>query len=157
MDPAELQQMLKEHRFFPELSELAAHKLAERIVVREFPIQSTIFEEGAENSWIHFIIAGQVALEMNAPPRGRSRVLTLGPGDILAWSALLGGGRMTTSAIALSDSKALAISASDIDSLCKLDERFGFLLFRDLATALSKRLTATRLQMLDLFGSSPQS
>ena len=157
MDPAELQQMLKEHRFFPELTELAAHKLSERIVVREFSIQSTIFEEGAQHHWVYFITAGQVALEMNAPPRGKSRILTLGPGDILAWSALLGGGRMTTSAIALSDSQALAISAGDIDSLCKLDERFGFLLFRDVATALSKRLTATRLQLLDLFGASPQA
>jgi CRP/FNR family transcriptional regulator, cyclic AMP receptor protein len=155
MDPTELQQVLKDHRFFPELSELAAHKLAERIVVREFPAQAVIFEEGAHNNWVYFITAGQVALEMNAPPRGRTRILTLGPGDILAWSALLGGGRMTTSAIALSDSQALAISASDIDSLCKLDDRFGYLLFRDLATALAKRLTATRLQMLDLFGSSP--
>jgi CRP/FNR family cyclic AMP-dependent transcriptional regulator len=154
MSRAELKQLLVELEFCRALSEEALGMLAGRMKAVDFGAQASIFEEGSVHPWLYLIVEGKVGLDMNSPPRGRTRILTLGAGDLLAWSALLGDARMTASAIALENVKVLAISSSDIQGLVNLDDRFGLLLFREVAAALSKRLVATRIQLLDLFGSS---
>ena len=80
--------------------------------------------------------------------------MTLGPGDLLAWSALLGERRMTATAIATSPARLLAASAPDLKALCDADHEFGYELMQGMAQALAKRLTATRLQLLNLYDAS---
>jgi CRP-like cAMP-binding protein len=92
-----------------------------------------------------------VALEMNVPGRGRERILSLGPGDVLGWSPLLGGEAMSATATALQDSVLYTATASELRALCEADHELGYYVLREVACSLGKRLLATRLQMLDLF------
>jgi CRP-like cAMP-binding protein len=92
---------------------------------------------------------------MSVPARGRVAVLSLGPGDVLAWSALLGGGRMTATARAVGPVTTLAFDAAALLALCESDHEVGYHLMRHLSAALSRRLVATRLQLLDLFADVP--
>ena len=119
--------------------------------LRKFPAATLLFREGAQNDKLMIVSAGRVALDMQVPGRGEVRIISLGPGDMVAWSALLGGGRMTTSAVALEDTQVVAIRASDVLPLCESDPAFGYHLMRQVAQALASRLVATRLQLLDLF------
>jgi CRP/FNR family cyclic AMP-dependent transcriptional regulator len=151
MDPPELRLMLSELGIGAKLSDTTAGKLASLLSQREFAAGKIIFEEGADNPWLYFILSGEVGLEMCVPARGCTRILTLGPGDLLAWSALLGEGRMTATAIALSPTRVLAASGQEVRSLCDSDSVFGYEFMREMAAALSKRLVATRLQLLDLY------
>lgn len=151
MDPSELRQQLRELRFSATLSDDTARKLAGLVSVVEFPKGAVVFEEGANHPWLSLIVEGEVALEMCVPARGCTRILTLGPGDILGWSSLLGGDRMTAGAQALSDTQMLVASAQALNSLCEIDHDFGYEFLRGVATALSRRLVATRLQLLDLY------
>jgi CRP-like cAMP-binding protein len=76
---------------------------------------------------------------------------------MVAWSALLGGGRMTTSAIAVENTQVLSLPAADVTALCESNHAFGYYLMRRMSQALADRLIATRLQLLDLFSeSAPQ-
>src|SRR5579871_4482837 len=68
---------------------------------RTFHPGTTLFMEGSRHPDFHLVIAGHVRLDMIVPSRGRTPLLTVGPGDVLAWSALLSHGPMTTSAMAL--------------------------------------------------------
>jgi CRP/FNR family transcriptional regulator, cyclic AMP receptor protein len=120
-------------------------------VLREYQNGDLLFRENATNDAILLMISGRVALEMNVPGRGNVRLLSLGAGDWLGWSALLGSGQMTTSAIVLADTRIAEFSAADIAELCEHNHSFGYHLMRHLAKALGNRLVATRLQLLDLF------
>ena len=155
MNQLELLEGLRTQRFCAELSDVTARKLAELLAPQQYAAGTVIFEEGAVNPWLYLILEGEVALEMCIPARGCTRILTLGSGDLLAWSSVLGGGRMTAGAHALTDVRMLVAPAQAILDLCAADPTFGFEFFQSVAAALSKRLVATRLQLLDLYGDSP--
>lgn len=126
-------------------------KLAERVA---YPGGSVIFREGDRNEDIYLILSGRVALEMSVPARGRIRLLTLSDGELLGWSPLVGDREMTASAIALDETHLLAVSGASLLALCERNHEIGFAVMRRIAWALSRRLTATRLQLLDLYSHS---
>lgn len=115
------------------------------------PAGTKLFTEGESHPDFHVIVSGHVRLDMLVPRRGRIPILTAGPGDVLAWSALLGNSTMTSTAIALEPVTTLNLSGQKLLSLCETDHEIGFAVMKQLAAALSRRLVATRLQLLDLF------
>lgn len=116
-----------------------------------FPPGAGLFAEGSSHSDFHILLEGHVRLEMTGPGRGRISLLTLGPGDVLAWSAILSDGTMTAAAIALDTVRAASIPGKRIRKLCEEQPVLGYHLLKQLAAALSRRLLATRLQLMDLF------
>lgn len=154
MDQRTLAQVLSKLRFSAPLPDEAVARLASFASLRGYPAGTTVFREGDRHDQLMIITIGRIALDMLVPARGQTRILSLGPGDLVAWSALLGDGRMTTSAVALEDTQVVAISASEVLSACAVNRDFGYLLMRRLADALAERLHATRLQLLDLFSDS---
>lgn len=116
-----------------------------------FPPGAGIFAEGSTHADFHILLEGHVRLEMAAPGRGRISLLTLGPGDMLAWSAILSDGTMTTAAIALDTVRLVSLPGERLRRLCEEQPVLGYHLMKQLAAALSRRLLATRLQLMDLF------
>lgn len=112
---------------------------------------SVLFREGDRSDAFYVVQAGHLRLEMCLPARGCTHLLTVGPGEIAAWSALVGDGRMTATATAADDVELVEFSGAELLRRCEADPMFGFRLMRGLAAALARRLLATRLQMLDLF------
>ncbi len=112
-----------------------------------------IFRENAAAEDLLLILSGSVALEMNVSGRGKVRLISLGPGDWVGWSALMGGGQMTTSALALSITHAAKFSAIELQQMCDQNPDIGYPLMKCVAQSLANRLVATRLQLLDLFSS----
>jgi CRP/FNR family cyclic AMP-dependent transcriptional regulator len=115
------------------------------------PPGSCLFAEGDAFPDFQVVLEGHVRLEMNVPGRGRMAILTLGPGDILGWSAVLSQGKMTATATALDTVRTASIPGDRLRQLCDAQPEFGYHFMKQLAAALSRRLLATRLQMLDLF------
>jgi len=107
--------------------------------------------EGESIDELALIQRGHVGLDMFVPGRGQVRVLTLGPGEILAWSAIVGSHGATATGIAVEETKAIVFHQKDFIRLCESNHEVGYLLMRELSKAISKRLVATRLQLLDLF------
>lgn len=116
-----------------------------------------VFREGESVNQIYFITQGEVALEMDVPGRGRQRILSLGAGDLLGWSPLLGGAVMSASAVAMENCELLAAPAKEILALCSADHEVGYHLMTAVAKSLAERLIATRLQLVDLFGEGATS
>lgn len=129
-------------------------KLADWAIKHSYPCDAFLFRESSRNDDLLIIHSGKVALEMNVPGRGRIRILTLGEGDIIAWSALLSGGLMTTSAITMEPTEIIALPAQRLLELSDADHEFGYRMMKALALAIGNRLVATRLQLLDLFANS---
>jgi CRP/FNR family transcriptional regulator, cyclic AMP receptor protein len=143
---------LRELQFLEAPSQDVLERIAEIAFLRTYAPGEYLFREGASNQYLLIIAHGRVALEVHVPTRSDVRILSLGRGDMIAWSALLGDGRMTTSAVALENTEAVAICAAGVLALCQANPEFGYYFMRQVADALANRLVATRLQLLDLFG-----
>lgn len=114
-----------------------------------------IFHQSSENDTLYLICSGRVGLDMYVPARGGKRILTVSSGELLAWSSILSADRrMTSTATALDSVRAIAINAPQLRALCERDHEVGYRVMQWLAKALAHRLTATRLQLLDLFSHS---
>lgn len=141
--------------FAASLSEATLARLVDLATEQTFEPGQVIFYEGQQHDVLYVVESGHVALDVSVPGRGSVRILSLGPGDLLGWSALLDEGRMKASATALAPTCLLAAPGAALRALCQQDPTFGYELMRRLADAIARRLIVTRLQLLDLFADTP--
>lgn len=127
-------------------------KLADIAECVEFPERKLIFREGDAATDVYFVTSGSVALEICARGRGCRRILTVGEGELLGWSPVLEQQRLSATARALTTTQAIKMNGRQILTICEHDPSFGYEFMKRAALALAKRLSATRLQLLDVFG-----
>ncbi|NND98065.1 MAG: Crp/Fnr family transcriptional regulator [Pirellulaceae bacterium] len=156
MEPEQLKFILEELRFSADLPPNVIQSIAEVACVRHLRQGAYVFREGLENRDLFLVRSGRIALEMNVPGRGPVRILTVGSGEMIGWSALLGAGKMTASALVVEVAELVVSPAEKLQQECEASSEFGFHLMRQMADALSRRLVATRLQLLDLFAESDE-
>ncbi len=147
----QLEQYLMELRFTAGLSKDDQLKLVGISRLQDFPEGSVIFTEGSNPKDIYVIRSGRVELCMSIPARGCLPILTLESGDLVGWSSILKQGEMTATVVAVEDTQLIAIDAMLLRSLCDEDHDIGYQIMQRIATTLSQRLVATRLQVLDMF------
>ena len=152
MNENDLRAALRECQFTSEIPEEHLDELAAVAEWVKFPTGAVIFREGALASDIYLIVDGSVSLEICAPSSGCRRILTVGKGELLGWSPVLEQTRLTATARTLCDTSAVQINAGQVLTLCEHNPRFGFEFMRRAAMALAKRLSATRLQLLNIYG-----
>lgn len=143
--------VLCEIRLGSDLSESNQQSLADQGHVLELGADETIFREGDKHPLVYWIVDGRVALDMSTGGAAPKMLLTLSSGDFLAWSAMLGGGRMTSTAKTTVETRLLAFDANRLIALCRSNHEIGYNVMEHLARQLAARLLATRLQLLDLF------
>jgi CRP-like cAMP-binding protein len=151
MDTNQLTYVLEEMRFSAEMPRAVLEQLAAESALRQVSAGAIVFREGSRSENLYLVRRGRIALEMNVPGRGAVRILTVGPGEMFGWSALLDQGTMTASAVAVEPTEMIVSPADKLGELSEANRDFGFHLMRQMADSLSKRLVATRLQLLDLF------
>lgn len=155
MDTSQLAYVLEELRFSADMPREVLEQLAAESTTRKMSAGEVVFREGSNNDNLYLVRSGRLALEMNVPGRGLVRILTLGPGEMVGWSSLLSQGKMTANAVVVEDTEVVVAPTDKLRELSETNRDFGFHLMRQMADALSKRLVATRLQLLDLFADSP--
>ncbi len=82
-------------------------------------------------------------------------ILTVEPGDIFAKSALVPPYRSTASVVAIQALDAIALDGPRLRAALAADCVLAAALYPRLVQAISRRLDATRLQLLDLFAGEP--
>lgn len=114
----------------------------------------TIFAEGQLDDHLYFILEGRVALEKFIPSQGRVTILTLGPSEIFGWSAVIPVvGTRTATARAVGATRAVVFDSAALRQACDDDHDLGYVVYRRLTHILAGRLSATRLQLLDMYAS----
>lgn len=152
MDKHEVLEHLHMVRFFHDVDAVQLEKIADIAKVVFYQDNDIVFREGGPPGHVFFLVAGGVSLEMCAPGIGCKKVLTVGPGEILGWSAVLEQTRLTATARATSPTSMVQVHAGLLLSMCDHNPQFGYEIMRRTALALAKRLSATRIQLLDLYG-----
>ena len=117
-----------------------------------FHAGARLFEEGgrADRFWI--IREGQVRLDTHLPAGGEVIVETLGPGAVLGWSWLFAPYRWHFGATAMETTLALELDGPGVRALCEQNPVLGNELLIRFMAVVVERLQATRLRLLDLYG-----
>lgn len=142
-------------RRVPWLSELsAAHfeKVLGLAHLVEKKAGEALFLEGDREDYLYIVLEGRIAIEMTVPGRGRVRISTIEPLDLVGWSSVTPVvQRRTAAARAVMPTRLVALDAVGLHQLCQEDYHFGYLFMQHVANVIASRLSATRLQLLDMF------
>ncbi len=133
------------------LSEKAQSRLAE--LGRRFTAEpgSELFREGETSSTFGILVHGRIALRTLVPERGDITILTVEPGDVYLWSALVPPYRASSTGVAIEPIEAIVFEGTALRAALREDCELSAALYPRLLVAVARRLHATRLQMLDLF------
>ncbi|MFQ5577979.1 MAG: cyclic nucleotide-binding domain-containing protein [Anaerolineae bacterium] len=126
-------------------------KLASIGAGQTFDEGDIIFHEGDKSDLLYLVQQGRVALYIRVPDRGKVTILTVEPGRLLGWSSLFPPHHKTACARAAIRTRAIALNAPQLLQLCRRDPNLGFIVMQRVAEAITSRLVATRLQLLDMF------
>ena len=152
MEPQDLTQSLHKHPFLIDMDGNLIRTLtscASNVVFQE---GTRLFHEGDEARVFFLIRSGRAALEIQAGEKGEIRIQTVGPGEVLGWSWLISPYVWHFDAVALEQVHAFSIDASCLRAKCEIDNHFGYEMLRRFSAVLERRLQATRLQLLDMYG-----
>ena len=127
-------------------------RLARRYQV---PAGTTLLAEGQPVRELGIVLSGRVSVRTLVPERGMVTILTVEPGDIFAKSALVPPYRSTASVVAIQALDAIALDGPRLRAALAADCGLAAALYPRLVEAISRRLDATRLQLLDLFAGEP--
>ncbi len=143
------------HNHFRGLLGILAPAVREKILAladeRNFAAGESIFREGDPSTCLCTVETGRVSLTMSSPPRGSRTLMTLGPGDLFSWSAMVEPYRETCTARAFEDSTIVQIPADKLIALCRSDHEVGFEVYRAMAVVLASRVRALQMQLADVF------
>lgn len=119
----------------------------------EFETDAVILQEGADTAFLGLLEAGRVALRMRVPERGnRLTILTVEPGELLGWSAVVAPYRATVDAVAIAPTRIVAFDAAALRRSLAMDAALATELPPLVLETVSHRLTSSWTQLLDLFG-----
>lgn len=143
---------LRETEFFHGIAKEHLERVALISKIVEFPAHHDIFHENEFARDIYFVIRGRVSLAVCTPHAGCRQLMEVGPGELIGWSPLVGRPLLSDTARTLTPTVAVAIDGSRILKLCAEDPQFGFDFMHRVAHTMASRLSATRLQLLELGG-----
>jgi len=112
---------------------------------------TVLLREGSETTELGIVRTGRVALRLTVPMRGIHTILTVEPGDVFGWSALVPPFRSTSTAVATEPTTGVVFPARALREALDRDEELAAALYPRILRSVARRLEATRLQLLDLF------
>jgi CRP-like cAMP-binding protein len=117
-----------------------------------FKVGQFIFREGEPADSFYILRAGQVRLEIPTLNQGRVVIQTLGEGDVLGWSWFVPPYRWHFDARALEQTRALSLDGKCLRKKMEENHDLGYHLLKRFVPVIVDRLQATRLQLLDFYG-----
>ena len=119
-----------------------------------FPARHRLFEDGGSAGRFWLIQSGCVALDLNVPGQGRTRIETIGMGEMLGWSWLFPPFAWAFGAVTIGPVEAFEFDGRDVRAYCAADPALGYELTRRLVRVIANRLQATRVKLISVSAQS---
>jgi CRP-like cAMP-binding protein len=149
-----IDRLIDEHPFFTGLSPEVLTFLASCAVNAHVPAGDYLFREGDEAATFYVVRRGRIAVEAHRPAGPASVVETVEEGEVLGSSWLVPPHRWQFDARAVVPSELVVFDGTCLREKCDADPRLGYELTLRVAQVLHARLQASRLRLLDLYGST---
>jgi CRP-like cAMP-binding protein len=147
-----LERIIKEYPFFAGMQDAFRELVCGCAKNTHFGAGQYLFHEGEPADWFYLIRHGRVAFQLTAPGRGAMTFQTVAEGELAGVSWLIPPYRWTYDAKAIEDTRAIAINALCLRQKCEADHDLGYEMMKRFMPVLIQRLQATRLQILDVYG-----
>jgi CRP-like cAMP-binding protein len=138
---------MKEVEFLRNLGEPYLKQVAQLVHLQEAAEETVVFHQGQDSPFIYFVLSGTVGLRVEESGGNSVEVSTIGPGELLGWSPVLGRRAMTATAHTRTRCRLAVLDVHPILDLCERDPRFGVAFLGRIALVLSERLRDTRLSL----------
>jgi CRP/FNR family transcriptional regulator, cyclic AMP receptor protein len=135
------------------LSRGVKERLASLARTYEAPAGARLLREGDDTAELSVLVQGRVALTEHVAGRGSVTLMTVEPGDVFGWSTLIAPFKATSTVISLEPVRAIAFEGTLLRERLHADCELAAGIYPKVLEALSRRLGATRHQLLDLYGS----
>lgn len=116
----------------------------------EIPDGMVILEEGRPSAAMGILVSGRVALRLLVRGVGERTITTLEPGEVFGWSAVLPRSVATSTCVAVAPSVAILFDGVGLMVALELDDELAAVVYHRLLATVARRLTATRVQLLDV-------
>lgn len=143
---------LKRSRFFKNTNPEDLVEVVKLCRAVELPANYVIFEEYDRAADVYIILSGKVSLSICEPEKHQQQIASLGEGELVGWSALLGKTRLSETASTLTPVKAVVFNGAELSQFCTNRPVFGVEFMRQAAAAMAIRLAGTRMQLLEMYG-----
>lgn len=147
-------QQLSEHPIFKGLPFVSISEIIGCASQKTFSRSSTVFLEGEDANHCYIILSGSVDLSIHTHNRGPIVIQTLQQGDVMGWSWLFSPFIWHFDALAKEKINTIRLDGKMIRKQCKLQPELGYELMKRFSRLIQERLTATRLQLVDMYGKS---
>ena len=151
METSALTAVLGETWFGSSLSVVARSRLAAVGQLVEIPERTVILEEGRPCRAMGILVRGRVALRLLVRGSGERTIMTLEPGEVFGWSAVMSPAISTSTCVAIAPSVAVLFDGVLLRMALEVDDRLAAAVYQRLLEAVAGRLGATRMQLLDLY------
>ena len=111
-----------------------------------------VLREGDDASTFFLVRHGTISLEVSVPGREPVVVETVGPGDVLGLSWMVGGATTHLDGRAREAVVAFSLDATCLRNKMNADHHLGYALTSRLLELAYERLARVRLQKLDVYG-----
>ena len=138
------------------LPETTRTRLVELAELTSMPAGAIALREGSPVDSLGVVVDGRLAIRLAVPGRGAVTVLTVEPGDCIGWSALVPPFRATSTVVAIEPTTLVSFAGPTLRGAMDADPALAAAVLRRVLDAVSRRLTATRTQLLDLFTRTDQ-
>jgi CRP/FNR family cyclic AMP-dependent transcriptional regulator len=141
---------LATHPFLHGMSGDQLATLAQAACDVTLPDRHRLFEDGGNASRFWLVRSGCVALDLNVPGQGRTRIGTIGIGELLGWSWLFPPFTWAFGAVTAGPVEAFEFDGRAVRAYCAADPALGYELTRRLARVIAHRLQATRIRLISV-------
>jgi len=149
---------LRTCEIFSELTDEELQQIIPFCREERYKKDTVMFSEGDEATTFYILQEGKVSLQYVICPQPDycqdATILLDKPGDFMGWSSLVKPRRMTASGLCLTDVQLVAIDSKGLNELTQRDSHFGFVIMKELAGSINKRLKEAKgLTLQRLMGS----
>ncbi len=148
-----LARIIREHPFFAGLDEKFLELVSGCAKNVRFEPGEYLVREGEPANQFYLIRSGKVGLDISAAGRGTVTFQTVREGEIVGVSWLIPPYRWMYDAKVMEPTRAISIDAACLRQKSEADHDLGYAMMKRLVPVLVQRLQATRLQILDVYGS----
>ncbi len=150
----DLERILTEHPFTKGLSPEHIKLLVGCASNVAFQAGEFIFREGDDADSFYFIRHGKAVIESYVPHGGPIAIQTRGAGEVMGWSWMVPPHKWHFDARAMEVTRAIALDGRCLRDKCEEDHDLGYELMKKFSVLIAQRLEATRLQLMDIYGTN---
>jgi len=147
-----VERILREHPFFRGFEESHMETILSCGASVRFDAGQFLYREGEKANTFYLIRSGRVALETHIPEQGTIVFQTIGEDEIVGWAWLFPPFLWHTDARAIETVRAIAMNGICLRAKCEEDHELGYEMMKRFAQIIIQRLRASRLQLLDIYG-----